>query len=413
MVKRVFLFCICFYLLITVCFGQNRTLGFSIDPGRKRVQIPFELQNNLIVVPVVINGMLPLRFIIDTGVQTAILTEKSFADILDLKYSRKYSISGPGGEKVVAAYVTNNVSLDLPGVHGRGHAMLVLEEDYLQLRNYLGTDIHGILGYELFSRFLVEIDYQKKILTISNPHKIAKKRKVQVIPITVEETKPYLLAEVTMKDGTTLSTKLLIDTGASHGLMLEPDSNPLITIPENTISSQIGRGLGGEITGKVGRIQALKIGSFTLDDPIASFPDPNSYMDSLKRGRTKRNGTLGGEILSRFNVTFDFSRELLYLKKNSSFKKKFYYNLSGVILKAKGSALNTFEVVEVRKESPGAKADVRMGDIVSEVNGLDAKDLTLNQVLSYFNSRPGKKISFEVQRNGQRLKRKITLADQI
>src|SRR5215218_152853 len=120
-----------FLLFLCSVALQGQPLGFTLSHGKKRVQIPIEIYNNLVVVPVVLNGQLPLKFILDTGVRTSILTEKTFSDILNLTYSRKYSIAGPGGQKIVDAYVTNNVSLDLPGVHGEGHAMLVLEEDYL------------------------------------------------------------------------------------------------------------------------------------------------------------------------------------------------------------------------------------------------------------------------------------------
>ncbi len=393
--------------------AQNKVLGFSMEPGKKKVQIPFELQNNLIVVPVVINGMLPLRFIIDTGVQTAILTDKAFADILNLTYSRKFSISGPGGEKIVEAYVTNNISLDLPGIRGRGHALLVLEQDYLELRNYLGTDVHGILGYELFSRFVVQVDYEKKILTVFLPEKFKPGRKFQVIPMRVEDTKPYITANVTLADGTSIISKLLVDSGASHGLLLEPTSDARIKVPEHTVSSQIGRGIGGVITGKVGRIKSLELGTYKLENALANFPDPNSYMDSLKRGRTQRTGTIGGEILSRFNVAFNFSKEKLYLKKNSYFKKKFYYNLSGLIIKAKGSSLNTFEISEVRDQSSAQLADVQMGDIILTINGISAKDLSLNQILGHFNSKPGKKVTLDIVRNGQQLKRQFVLTSEI
>src|SRR5690606_33136034 len=146
MIKKLFISLAVFLLLCKVCYCQ-RPLGLVLEEGRRKVQIPFELRNNLIIVPVVLNGMLPLKFVVDTGVQTGILTQKAFSDILNLQYSRKYIIAGPGGKGVVEAYVTNNVSLDLPGVHGTGHALLVLNEDYLELRNYLGTDVHGILGY--------------------------------------------------------------------------------------------------------------------------------------------------------------------------------------------------------------------------------------------------------------------------
>lgn len=412
MVKRIFFLGVFLILTIHFCSGQQ-TLGFVLEDGKKEVQIPFELYNNLIVVPVVLNGMLPLKFVVDTGVQTGILTQKAFSDILNLPYSRKFTISGPGDEKLVEAYVTTNVSLDLPGIHGKGHALLVLAKDYLELRNYLGTDVHGILGYELFSRFIVKINYEKKILTVTLPNKYKSKRKFQKIPISVEDTKPYLKTDIVLSDGTALKAKLLMDTGASHGLLLEPLSDSTIKVPEHTVSSQIGRGIGGEITGKVGRIHSIQIGSYVLENPIANFPDPNSYMDSLKLGRVPRNGTIGGEILSRFTVIFNFSKEEVYVKKNASFKKKFYYNLSGLVVKAKGSDLRTFEITEVRDESAAEKAGVLQGDIIRSINGIPAQNLNLNQVLGYFNTKPGKRISIEIYRNGQILKKKFTLEDQI
>lgn len=392
---------------------MSQALGFSLANGKKKVEIPIEIYNNLIVVPVVLNGALPLKFILDTGVRTAILTEKTFSDILNLSYSRKYTISGPGGEQIIDAYITNNVSLELPGVLGRGHALLVLGQDYLELRNYLGTDVHGILGYELFSRFIVKVDYEKKVLTLMLPKKFKPSRRFQAIPIKIEDTKPYLTTSVVLADGTQISAKLLVDSGASHGLMLDPASDVRITMPANTISSVIGRGLGGEITGKIGRIRSLKLGTYEVKNVIASFPDPNSYFDSLKLGATKRNGAIGGEVLSRFTVVFNFPDEEIYLKKNSQFKKKFHYNLSGIMLKAKGARLNVFEVIDVRRQSVAALAGVHVGDLIQTINGINAHSLDLNSINGFFNLKPGKKIHLMVDRDGQLVKIDFELADQI
>jgi hypothetical protein len=411
MMIRLYLFSVLFVSTSLHAFGQ--VLGFALADGKKKVQIPIEVYNNLIVVPVVLNGALPLKFILDTGVRTAILTEKTFSDILNLSYSRKYSISGPGGEQIIDAYITNNVSLELPGVTGRGHALLVLGEDYLELRNYLGTDVHGILGYELFSRFIIEVDYDKKVLTLSVPSRFKKKRKYQSIPIKIEDTKPYVTTSVVLADGTQLTAKLLVDSGASHGLMLEPTSDPRIKVPDSTVSSVIGRGLGGEITGKVGRIESIRLGTYEIENAIANFPDPNSYFDSLKLGSTQRNGAIGGEVLSRFTVIFNFPKEEMYIKKNSSFKKKFHYNLSGLTIKAKGSRLNVFEVTEVRERSVADGAGVVIGDLILNINGVETKTLDLNTINGFFNHKPGKKINLVVNRKGQQLRMSFELEDQI
>lgn len=393
----------------SISVNAQRTLGFAIEGGRNKVKIPFELHNNLVVVPIVLNGMLPLKFIVDTGVQTAIITEKAFTDILNLPYSRKYTIAGPGGKKVVNAYVTHNVSLQLPGVKGEGHALLVLEQDYLELRNYLGTDVHGVLGYELFSRFIVEVDYARKILTISNPRAYKVRRKFQTLPMHLEDTKPFVNVPIVLSDGTELTAKLLVDSGASHGLLLEPSSSPLITVPDQVVSSIIGRGIGGAIMGKVGRIKSLSMGSYQLENVIANFPDPNSYMDSLKLGTTHRNGTLGGEILSRFTVAYDFSKEEIHLKKNASFKKEFYYNLSGLTVKAVGASLNTYQIIEVKDHSNAQKSGILEGDLIHSVNGILASQLDLNTLLGFLNVRPGKKVSLYINRNGTMLKKEFVL----
>jgi hypothetical protein len=399
-----------FFLIGGHC--QAQVLGFSLPPGKTKVQFPIEVYNNLVVVPIILNNQLPLKFILDTGVRTSILTEKAYSDILNLSYSRKYSIAGPGGEKLVDAYVTNNVSFDLPGVQGRGHAMLVLDQDYLELRNYLGTDVHGILGYELFSRFIIQVDYERKQLTLMLPDRFKEKKKFQWLPISIEDTKPYVTINLDMNDTTAVSAKLLVDSGASHGLFLETSSNPKIKIPERHVESIIGRGLGGVITGQISKIKALKIGKYEIPHVITNFPDPNSYMDTLKLSRSVfRNGSVGGEILSRFTVIYNFPGEKIYFKKNSNYKKEFYFNMSGLTIRAKGSRLKDFEITDIRENSPSKRADIKVGDKIVTVNGINASELDLNTVNGFLNSKPGRRITLVLNRKNEKIKKEFRLED--
>jgi hypothetical protein len=397
-------------LVSSLCKAQ--TLGFSLPEGKSKVQFPIEIYNNLVVVPIILNHQLPLKFILDTGVRTSILTEKAYSDILNLPYSRQLTISGPGDERLVVAYVTNNVSLDMPGVQGRGHAMLVLEEDYLELRNYLGTDVHGILGYELFSRFIIQVDYERKLLTLMLPHRFKEKRKYTWIPAQIQDTKPYITANLQLNDTTSLSAKLLVDSGASHGLFLEANSNSKITIPARHVRNIIGRGLGGEITGEIGKIKSINLGNYEIPNVITNFPDAETYIDTLKTSRSIfRNGSLGGEILSRFTVIFNFPGEKIYLKKNSSFKKKFYFSLSGLTIRAKGSRLKSFEITDLRQNSEAQKAGIKVGDRIISVNGIQANDLNLTIVNAFLNSKPGRRIVLQLERGPEKLKKEFKLED--
>lgn len=399
--------------------ASAQTLGFAFPEGRKRADIPIQIHNNLVVVSVTINGTLPLKFIVDTGVRTAILTQKLFSDILELKYSRKYTIAGPGGNKLVDAYLTNNVSIsmpglnNMPGIEGKGHTLLVLEKDLLELRNYLGVDVHGILGYELFSRFVIRIDYKKKIMTLYAPQKFRPGRKYQELPMVIEDTKPFILTPISIDPNNILTAKLLVDTGASHSLLLEPTSDKRIVVPQNRVSTVLGRALGGVITGKTGRVETVEFGKLNLHKVITNFPDSNSYLDTLKHSITFRNGSVGGEILSRFTVVFNFPQGKLYLKKNGDFKKPFFLNLSGLEMKAKGSKLDVYEVMDVRDLSPARQAGILKGDLIISVNGILTKDMKLNQVNALLNSAPGKRVRLEIERNKVKQRLEFRLESQI
>jgi len=393
-----------------VVFSQNNTetLGFKIiKVNQKRVDIPFELHNNLIVVTVILNDRLPLKFILDTGVRTAILTDKSISDFLNINYSRKRPIYGAGGEKIVDAYIATNVTIELPGVRGKGHALFVLEEDLLQLRNYLGVDVHGIIGYELFSRFIVEINYSKKVLRIHDPKYFHPKKSYKSIPITVEDTKPYFNTVISIEEGENFPVKLMIDTGASHAVLLLSNTDERIIIPSNNLDSYLGRGLSGPIEGKVARINHLYFGDFEIRKPIALFPDIASYPDSLSR--VQRNGTIGGAIITRFNIIFDFFSEQMFIKKNSKFKQPFEFNLSGIVIRAKGRRLDTFEVVEVRENSAGDEAGIEVGDLIIQINHKSTKEMKMGNVAGYFNSKNHRRISLVVERNGKMVNKVVQL----
>jgi hypothetical protein len=405
------LLCLLLFVFSDGLCQEQQILGFSLPPNTNKVEIPIEIHNNLVVVPVILNNTLPLKFIVDTGVRTAILTEKIYSDILNLSYTRKYTISGAGGQKLVDAFLTNNVTFDMPGVHGQGHSMLVLGQDYLELKNSMGTEVHGILGYELFSRFVITINYEAKRLTLELPNKFKPKRSYKVLPITVEDTKPFVHVKLQMNDSVKVDAKMLVDSGASHGIFLESTSDSMIQIPAKNIDAVLGRGLGGVIFGKIARIKSMDISDYRLEEAIANFPLDYSPKDTTKTNArtTFRNGSIGGDLLSRFTVVFNFPDEKIYLKKNAAFKKKFYYSLSGLTLRAKGNRLNEFEITDVRKNTPAERSGIQIGDQLLFINGFDLSELELNNVNSLLSQKPGKKIKVQVLRNGEKLKKEFTL----
>lgn len=400
--------------ILTASAAQNQKLGFYLTEGRRTTVIPFQQYNNLIIIPVTLNGVVPLNFIVDTGVRTALLLDRTVTDMLRLNYTRRFTISGPGGERLLSALVTNNVSLDVkPDLHGRGHSMLVLEKDYLELSKNIGYEVHGILGYELFSRFVVKIDYERRELVLTSPDRFRKPRRFIPVPMTIEDTKPYINCMVTFPSGQVQALKLMVDTGASHALMLDPEAGPEIEIPQKTIRGNIGRALGGDLTGRTGRLRSWRTGPFQLNDLPASFPDANLYYDTLESTDVFRHGTIGGDVMHRFNLIFDYANETLWVKKNSFYKMAFPFSLSGVLVQARGLKLDQFSVTDVREGSPGGEAGLKAGDRITRIYGTDATTYKLSEIIELLNAKPGRKVPIEIDRDGFRMRVVITLRDDL
>ena len=408
--KRLFLIICLFIGLNSMCFSQtsNRQMfGFNIDNGKKKTEFKFENYNNLIIVSMLLNDVLPVKFILDTGVRTAILTERSLSDFLSINYDRKIPLVGTDGSKVIDAYIAANVTLQLPGATSKGQGMLVLAEDYLQLKNYLGVEVHGILGYELFSRFIVKINYDKTTITLYDPEYYRPKKKLKVVPIALEDSKPFLIGEVTLLNDKSLSAKLMMDTGASHSILLHTGTHESIEIPEEKIFTTLGRGLGGNIEGYIGRIKNVKIIDYQFQQVIGSFPASEMLVELFKPNN--RQGTIGGGLLSKFVVTIDYFNENIYLKKGKGFKKGFEYNMSGIEVKAIGTDLDTYVINELTAGSPAERAGLMPGDIILNINGHNSANVKLNDINAFFRSKAGRKINLIVLREGERIKKSFRL----
>lgn len=397
--------------------------SFSIQ-GRahKPVRIPFELINNLILIDVSINGSAPLKLILDTGVGNVLITSLPIGEELFLESTRTVSLSGLGeGEPVEAFYTTGN-KLNLSRVEGSNVDVLFLKEDIFRISLYMGTYVHGIIGYELFKNFAVEINYLEKELLLYDPdafeskfRKLPKHRKWFKFPISVVDRKPYLNVEYKHKPGAPyIPVRLLIDSGSSNSFSLYSMTHEKIQTPKANLQTLLGMGLSGKVHGKLGRVQKMKIGNaFELKKPIVAFPDSQSVQRTFNLGN--RNGSLGGGVLRRFKIIFHYRDGYILVRKNKNFGKNFYYNISGIEVNTPLPNIPLYVVSEVRKNSLAAKKGIQKGDIIQYINGKATGGMDLNEVLTHIQKSQGVKINLGVKRDSTykeirlELKNKLTV----
>jgi len=381
---------------------------------RHRAIVPIQVQRNLLVINAWLNGYGPFNFLLDTGVATSIITSPALADSLGLLHGEKFRVVGAGGADTgLLAYQTDQVAVTLPGVIAPRMSWLVLSEDVLNLSGYVGVPIHGILGSELFRSFVVTLKPEDGHLLLqdSATYRAPKGRRWASIPLSLERGKAYFTAPVQLNDTLSMPLKLVLDTGASHALSLELDSDPRLLGPAKRFPTDLGRGLTGIVQGYLGRVPSLQLGKFRLPSVLTSYPNAS---DVHTRVDVPRNGNVGYELLKRFLLVIDYPHRRMLLRPNIHFRDAFEHDMSGMDLLAVGSDFRRFLVLRVIPDSPAAAAGLEVDEELISINFLPVSVFNLTQLSNMLHSQDGRLLLLLLRRpNGDlhsttiRLKRQI------
>lgn len=383
------------------CYGQN----FTLKHGLRRDAISFIKVKNLIVIPIMINGKGPYNILLDSGVDPLIITDPSLIENFSEEGLRSFQINGAGEGEKMDVLLAKNVKVDIGKASIDNIPTFVLKKDIFNFSEYLGIKIHGIIGYYFFRDFLVKINYQNTKVIFSLPG-VNKHIKGEKFTLVFFENKPYIRAKLTAGNLGEIDALLIVDTGASHALSLENYQNGVFPVPDLNISGNLGVGLSGIISGKIGRIESLIIGNFRLNNILTNFPN---YADVAAKTNVKsRTGNLGADVLKRFHVTFDYKNSAMYLKKNSSFKDVFEHDMSGLEIFVTEKE-NRFFVNRIEVGSPAEKAGIEIGD---EILSIDLKTLassTLDDVTTTLKAIDGEILLIQVRRKNDVLMKLLKL----
>jgi hypothetical protein len=379
-------------------YANNR--GFLFDnPKKKTITIPFKSSSNLIIIPVTINESDTLNFILDTGVRYPIITELPFINKLNLNYMMPVPIKGLGDGAELTAYRSANNTMHINGLTASNQEVqMIISEDF-QISHILGIPVHGLIGFNLFKDYIVEIDYLNEKLTLHKPeyYNYRDNKKDIIMPLNFNGNKPYVTTDIMTDDSVKVKVKLMVDTGASDALWLSNKSDNRLTYPKNHIETFIGRGLGGDLYGIKGRIESIWVGPLVLPQPIVAFP--NSELIDQLMSASDRNGTLGAEILRRFNVTIDYRNSRLTLRPTHKVND-FNYNMSGMEIINPMPGLPIFTITSVRDSSPAFMAGLKENDQIISINNNSHKSMELNDINLMLQSRENKKIKVKYLREG-------------
>lgn len=362
-----------------------------------RAPIPFDFASGHIIFQASLNGRPPIWWILDTGAdQEAINSTR--VDNFGLKPYGRSATTG-GGNSAEYAYAAG-ATLTLPGVTVRDQHVAVIDETGLE--SALGMPLGGLLGYDFISRFVIEIDYDKKLLTLHDPISWQYKGKGYIVPIVFDGGIPFTYGLITV-GGQRIPAYLVVDFGAQETMTLTSPfvkAHNLMQVAQTSATVNRPAGLESQFFAQNnvrGRIDELALGDLRV------FTIPINMSVNTKGAYASGNfaGTVGEGIYHRYHIFLDYARSRVILEPTPEASKPYPERTTyGLSVLASGADLHTYTVSSVRPRSAAENDGFQKGDIVVALDGKPSSQFTLAELRGWL-SHEAEHHEVEVIRQGK------------
>jgi hypothetical protein len=336
------------------------------------VIIPFELVTRHIMLKVRINNSRPLSFVFDTGDKVCVV-DTEVAKELGLKMEGQLRIGGAGADTLPASFI-KDATWSLGGLDGFTQPV-ALTFPLGRMAARFGQDFDGIIGSDFIKNFVVEVDYQNRVLKLHDKDKFTYSGAGESIPIQLNsQGHPILEGKITPLNGEPINGKFVLDLGSGGSLVVMSPivaEHKLLGNGLKTIKVIGAGGAGGQTNGQMGRVASLQLGKFKIASPLAMF--------SEDKGGAMANheliANIGQQIAGKFRVFLDYSHNRIILEPNSTFADPMDRATSGLAFTTEGKDHATVRVMDVLENSPASEAGLQKDDIVLTVDGKAAAEL--------------------------------------
>lgn len=371
------------------------------DSGTSALKIPFELSNNLILLRAQVNNSQPLWFIFDTGASASVI-DAQLAKKLGLRTGGKAQLTASGGG--IGAELIQGVSLSVSGAKVFNQTLASLTFDFFS--PMFGKSIGGIIGYDLIKQFVVEIDYDAKVINLYAPASYQYSGSGDIVPIKFINNKPFVNAKIKPEGCDAVEGTFEIDTGADGAMVVNSPfvrAHQLLDSLTKIKQANLG-GAGGTAKSITARAENVQLGRFVVSKPLVSFSQAAKGSDAL----ADYAGVLGGEIFRRFTLILDYSRQRIIFEPNAHLPEPVEEDMSGIELGAEGEDFKTLVVNEVAANSPAAEAGLKEEDELTAIDRRPVSEFGLDRIRQMF-KQEGKEYVLSIKRGQEIITTKIKL----
>jgi predicted aspartyl protease len=259
-------------------------------------RVPFVWTPGQIEVAVHVGGA-PATFLLDTGSEFSVVSSR-LASHLTIQTSHERGRD-----------FADDVEIEMGRVQLPHQRVMVMPFETYYAR---GRAIDGLIGYDLFARFTVCIDFRARALTIWEPSAFRAPKGTVSVPITFAGRLPVVDAVITQSDRAKWPVQLMVDTGASQGIILRyPFANDhgLLDVAGQKATTAPSLA-SGELRLLEVPMEQVKLAGWTFDRPsVLAHAEPRG-----SGAYTATDGLIGNALLSRFTLFVDYPRKRLLLQ---------------------------------------------------------------------------------------------------
>jgi len=267
--------------------------------------VPFELDRNVILVPVRIAKHGPYLAMIDTGTDPSGI-DVALAKELGLKLGVSGEIDGAGTQSVRAAEtllpeVTLGpvVARDVEALAGPSIAMIA---------ETLGRPVRVILGKSFLDHRIVRWDFPNRVLDF--PRDLPRPEPAADRAVLSCRYEDDVLVTGVRVDGKPV--RAILDTGSNGAVKITPEATRRLGLEKNAAAGTASNSTGfrGSYAARKGRVESLDLGTLHVGASDATFWPPGTGHDGKPW-----DVNIGNAVLKDFVVTLDSVHGILVIER--------------------------------------------------------------------------------------------------
>lgn len=292
-------------LALAGCDAHLALMGFTPPQVAVTGALPVELayreaKGGLVILTGRVNGKADVDFILDTGAPVSVLIDGPRTVALGLDTSKARPLGDPNHPATPVGVIGRDFHVAFGAIELTGLSAIVVPEKSMPCRErFDAIGFAGVIGADLFRRFVVEVDPVAKRVRFHEPGAWRAPEGASSLPVTFGRGHPFIDARLTLASGEEIATRMNLDIGMNRALTLVAGSHPAIAMPaDGTVRTSCY--VNGTREERAGPAVAVTLGNTTVQvaSPVYSA-SPNAVDD-------ERRGTIGISLFAGRRLVIDY-----------------------------------------------------------------------------------------------------------